>query len=224
MRHISRKTAALGFVLAGLLAFTGCAAAEDQSQPDYEDTKKMMVDMLKTDEGKQAIQEVLQDEKVRENFVVDQFFVKDTIEDTLTTAKGKNFWNEMSQDEEFRKTLAESMQERNEQVLKGLMKDPEYQEMLMNVMQDPEMEDEYLELIKSKEYRREVMNIMAEAFESPYFISRLQDIMSKVAEEQLEKQEEEGQNGQQQDEQGEQAAPEEEEGQEMGQGGGSGGN
>jgi spore germination protein D len=221
MRHVFTKTAALSFVLVGLLLFTGCAAVEDQSQPDYEDTKKMMVDMLKTDEGKQAIQEVLQDEKVRESFVVDQVFVKDTIENTLTTAQGKNFWTEMSKDEEFRKTLAESMQERNEQVLKGLMKDPEYQGMLISVMQDPEMEDEYLELMKSKEYRKEVMNIMAEAFESPYFISRLQDIMSKVAEEQMAKQEEGQDESSQQEE--EPSSAEEEESQ-MGQGGGSGGN
>ncbi|WP_096438248.1 spore germination lipoprotein GerD [Alteribacter populi] len=193
MNNVGKK-AALSLLVFCLLAFTGCAAMEEQNtQPDYESTKKMMVDMLKTDEGKQAIQEILQDEQVRQSIILDQAFVKDTIESTLTTEQGKGFWEEMMKDTEFTKSLAESMQEENEQVLKGLMKDPEYQGMLIDVMKDPEMEDEYLELMQSKEYRTQVMNIMTEAFESPYFIARLNTVLAKVAEEQMKKQDDEEQ-------------------------------
>ncbi|RNA66242.1 spore germination lipoprotein GerD [Alteribacter keqinensis] len=214
------KKAALSFFITCLLVTSGCAAMEDQSsQPDYEDTKKMMVDMLKTDEGKQAIQEVLQDEKVRSSVVMDQVFVKDTIENTLTTTQGKGFWEEMMKDAEFKKSLAESMQQKNEDVLKGLMKDPEYQQMFVDVMHDPEMEEHYLELMQSKEYRQQVMNIMAEAFESPYFVARLNQILGDVAKEQMEKQDEENKK---QEEQQDDSAQEEEDqmGQTSGQGGG----
>ena len=42
-----------------LLLTAGCAPAESGGgEPDYEETKKMVVDILKTDDGKKAIQEV----------------------------------------------------------------------------------------------------------------------------------------------------------------------
>ncbi|MCT8136486.1 spore gernimation protein GerD [Anaerobacillus sp. CMMVII] len=192
-----------------LLLFTviliaGCAAVEDQgSQPDYESTKKMMVDMLKTDEGKKSIQEVLSDDEVKQEIVLEQALVKETIQQVLTSEKGKEFWQELMQEPEFAKAFAESLQTEVEKVLKNLMKDPEYQGMMMDILQDPEMEKASLDLMKSKEYRQQVTNIMAEAFESPYFKAQVNDILGKVASEQMkkeaketegEKQGEEGQN------------------------------
>nr|WP_255245287.1 spore germination lipoprotein GerD [Evansella sp. LMS18] len=172
---------------------TGCAAAEGQSnsQPDYENTKKMMVDMLKTDEGKQAIKEALEDEEIKGALVMEQDFVRDTVTSTLTSDAGKEYWTTVMKDPEFAKSFAESIQQENEKIIKNLMKDPEYQGMMITILQDPEMEEEYLELMQSKAYRQQVMTVMTEAFESPYFISRLNEIMGKVAEEQMKKKEEE---------------------------------
>ncbi|WNF36984.1 spore germination lipoprotein GerD [Bacillaceae bacterium IKA-2] len=168
-----------------------CAATEDQgSQPDYESTKKMMVDMLKTDEGKKSIQEVLSDEEVKQEIIMEQALVKETIQQVLTSEKGKEFWEELMQDPEFAKVFAESLQEEIEKVMKNLMKDPEYQAMMMDILQDPEMEKSALDLMKSKAYRQQVMLIMADAFESPYFKAQVNDILGKVASEQMKKEEE----------------------------------
>ncbi|WP_100406030.1 spore germination lipoprotein GerD [Bacillus solitudinis] len=184
-------------LLRGLIVFclsvfiiTGCATAENggKNQPDYESTKKMMVDMLKTDEGKQAIQEIMEDEEVRKVLVMDSAFVKKTIQDTLTSEEAQKFWQDTMQDPEFAKTFAESMQTENEKILKGLMKDPEYQGMMLTILQDPEMESNVLEIMKSKEYRQQVMTIMSESFESPFFTAKVNEILSKVAEKQMEKQ------------------------------------
>ncbi|MBB5174947.1 spore germination lipoprotein GerD [Texcoconibacillus texcoconensis] len=178
-----------------IVLMTGCAAAEEQSQPDYESTKKMMVDMLQTDEGKQSIQEILQDEEVQQSLIIEDEFVKDTIQETLTTEKGKEFWQVMMEDPEFAQTFAESMQEENEQVLKHLMNDPEYQEMMMEILKDPEMEQSYLELMESKEYRQQVMNVMNEALESPLFVGKLKNILDDVVEEQMNQQNENQEEG-----------------------------
>ncbi|MBU9710768.1 spore gernimation protein GerD [Bacillus tamaricis] len=166
---------------------------EDQqsSQPDYESTKKMMVDMLKTDEGKEAIKEVLQDEEVKKELVMEESFVRETVQTTLTSDAGKEYWTSLMQDPEFAKSFAESMQNQNEQILKSLMKDPEYQGMMISVMKDPEMEEEYLEIMQSKEYRQQVLNVMSDAFESPYFVAKLNEIMGNVAQKQMEKQDKE---------------------------------
>lgn len=171
-----------------VLLLPACAAMEEQSsQPDYESTKRMMIDMLKTDEGKKAIQEVINDDEVRQELIMDQAFVKETIQKTLTSEHGKQFWQELMQEPEFAKSFAENIQQENEKLIKNLMKDPEYQDMMMDILQDPEMEKAALDLLKSKEHRQQVMNIMADAFESPYFKARINEILGKVASEQMEK-------------------------------------
>lgn len=177
----------LCFIIIGL---SGCAAGAEENgggSNDYESTKKMMVDMLKTDEGKKAVQEVLSDEEVKQEILMDQAFVKQTIQQTLTSEKGKEFWQEIMKDPEFAKSFAETMQKENEKILKSLMKDPEYQSMMMDILKDPEMEKAILDLLKTKEYRQQVMNIMTDAFESPYFKAKINETLSKVAKEQMEK-------------------------------------
>ncbi|KMK74909.1 spore germination lipoprotein GerD [Alkalihalobacillus pseudalcaliphilus] len=173
-----------------LFLATACAAAENGNNPDYDSTKKMMVDMLKTDDGKKAIHEIMTEEEYRHDLVMDNLFVRQTIQETLTSDTGKKYWQETMQDPEFAKTFAETMQAENEKILKRLMKDPEYQQMMMDIMKDQDVQNSILELLKAKEYREQTMNIMAEAFESPYFIAKVNEILSKVTEEQLEKQDE----------------------------------
>lgn len=185
------KKATYVFIFTLLLTIiASCAQAENGngSTPDYESTKKMMVDMLKTDEGKKAIQEIMGDEELQKEIVMDNDFVKQTIQQTLTSEAGRKFWQDVMKDPEFAKTFAESMQTENEKMLKGLMKDPDYQAMMITILQDPEMEAAILETMKSKEYRQQVMTIMTEAFESPFFTAKVNEILTKVAQQQLEKQ------------------------------------
>ncbi|OLO27134.1 spore gernimation protein GerD [Alkalihalophilus pseudofirmus] len=168
---------------------TGCATAEGggNSQPDYESMKKMMVDMLQTDEGKKAISEAITDEEVQQELIMEQAFVKQTIQQTLTSEQGKAFWQQTMQDPEFARALAESIKPETEKMLKALMKDPEYQQMMMDILKDPEMEKAALDLMRTKEYRQQVMTIMADAFESPFFVSKVNQILGKVTAEQLQK-------------------------------------
>jgi spore germination protein D len=167
-----------------LLLFSGCAQQNSEgSQPSYDGTKKMMVDMLKTDEGKEAIHELMTEEDMREEFVMDQDMVKKTIQDTLTSEEGKKYWQEILKDPELAKTFAQSMQQENEKMLKALMKDPEYQTMLIDVLKDPEMEKSALELMKTKEYREQLNTVMQENFDSPYFQEKLNEMLKKIAEE-----------------------------------------
>ncbi|WP_017729550.1 spore germination lipoprotein GerD [Halalkalibacterium ligniniphilum] len=177
-----------------LILLGGCAATENSGEngPDYENTKKMMVDMLKTDEGKKAIQELMTDEEMRKDLVMDNAFIKQTIQNTLTSEEGKKFWQDTMKDPEFAKTFAESLQTENEKIIKALMKDPEYQQMMMDIMKNPEMEQAVLDLFKSKEYRQQVMTVMSEAFESPFFVAKVNEILSRVAEKQMQKQEQSG--------------------------------
>lgn len=174
------------FVLpaAFLLLAAGCAPTETGGgQVDYEETKKMVVDILKTDDGKKAIQEVMGDDGMKEKLIMDQPVVTDTIEKTLTSEKGMDFWKKSFEDPKFAESVAKSMKKENEQLLKNLMKDPEYKGMMIEVMKDPELEKELTTVLKSKEYREHLQKVMTETFESPLFKAKLQALIVKAAEE-----------------------------------------
>lgn len=168
-----------------LLLAAGCAAPAESAggQVDYEETKKMVVDILKTDDGKKAIQEVMGDDGMKEKLIMDQPVVIDTVEKTMTSEKGMEFWKKSFEDPKFAESVAKSMKKENEKLLKDLMKDPEYKGMMIEVMKDPELEKELTTLLKSKEYREHLQKVMTETFESPLFKAKLQALIVKAAEE-----------------------------------------
>ncbi|WP_141434151.1 spore germination lipoprotein GerD [Bacillus sp. 03113] len=167
-----------------LCLLASCAPQEEgKSQIDYDQTKKMVVDILKTDDGKKAIKEVMSDEKLKQQLIMDQAIVSETIEKTLTSEKGTDFWKKSFEDPKFAASMAKSMEKENEQLLKNLMKDPEYQGMLIDVFKNPELEKEVTTILKSKEYREHLKKVVSETFESPLFKAKIQDILLKAASE-----------------------------------------
>ncbi len=173
-----------GLPVSLLLLAGGCAPAETGAgQVDYEETKKMVVDILKTDDGKKAIQEVMGDDGMKEKLIMDQTVVTDTIKTSLTSDKGMEFWKKSLEDPKFAESMAKSMKAENEKLLKNLMKDPEYKGMMIDVMKDPELEKELTNVLKSKEYREHLQKVMSETFESPLFKAKLQALIVKAAEE-----------------------------------------
>lgn len=176
--------------LAGLfsiLLMGGCGQVEMEAKADYDETKKMVVDILKTDDGKKALQEVLSDDSMKEKIIMDQQVVTETIQTTLTSDKSAEFWKKSFEDPKFAETMAKSMKDEHAELLKSLMKDPEYKGMLLEVIKDPEVEKEVTDILKSKEYREHLQKVITETFESPLFQAKIQDILLKAAMEVKEK-------------------------------------
>lgn len=166
-----------------LFLTTGCAQEESSSgQLDYEQTKKMVVDILKTDEGKKAIQEVMSDEELRKELIMEQSVVSETIQNTLTSEKGAKFWKKNFEDPKFAESMAKSMEKENEHLLKNLMNDPDYRGKLVEIMKDPEFEKEMTELLKSNEYRDHLKQVVTETIESPLYQAKIQELLLKAAE------------------------------------------
>ena len=89
----------VAFLLTSLFIIcSGCSSNNTSDEMDYEKTKKMIVDILKTDDGKKAIQEILSDESVKSELIMNQDIVTKTIEKTLTSKKGKKFWEKAFKD------------------------------------------------------------------------------------------------------------------------------
>ncbi|WRP06787.1 spore germination lipoprotein GerD [Rossellomorea aquimaris] len=164
-----------------LLSACGGGGETGSGKMDYEETKKMVVDILKTDDGKKAIEEVMSDEKMKSELIMDQGVVTDTISKTLTSEKGTEFWKKSFEDPKFAEAMAKSMKDGNEKLLKDLMKDPEYQGMMMDLLKDPEFKKELTEALKSQEYREHLQKVITETFESPLFKAKLQDVLLKAA-------------------------------------------
>ncbi|MBB6447568.1 spore germination lipoprotein GerD [Bacillus benzoevorans] len=179
-----KKVISLLLPFLALLLITGCnQEVAGNGQLDYEQTKKMVVDILKTDDGKKAIQDVMSDEKLRQELIMDQAIVTETIQTTLTSDKGIDFWKKTFQDPKFTETIAKSMQKEQEQVLKNLMNDPEYRGKLIEVLKDPELAKEMSDLLKSNEYREHLKQVVTETIESPLYQTKIQELLLKAAEE-----------------------------------------
>lgn len=169
------------FLLVGILS--GCSDSESSSQMDYDQTKKMIVDILKTDDGKKAIRDVISDEEIKQNLVMNEKTINTTIEKTLTSDKAADFWKENFKDPEFAETMAKSMKTENEKLLKNLMKDSEYRKMMVELLQDPSIESEIKKVLKSTEYREHLEKIMQETMDTPTFKSKFQELLDKAAKE-----------------------------------------
>lgn len=192
------KTKRTILVILSLLGIflTSCAASDESkgNEVSYEETKKMIVDILKTDEGKKALQEVLSDEQFKQEIIMNQEETKKAIEETLVSEKGKQFWEQQLKDEKFAQAFAKSMEKPFEDLMKGLMNDPEYQKKMMELMQNPEMEKNYTKLIKSNEMRSHFQKLIQETFENPMFKAEIFDMLKKIADEQLNSQSQESSN------------------------------
>ena len=154
-----------------------------EGQIDYDQTKKMVVDILKTDDGKKAIQDVMTDDKMKEKLVMDQKVVSDTIQQTLTSDKATEFWKKTFSDPKFAQGVAKNMRTENESLLKALMNDPEYRNMMTEVFKEPEIQKEMADALKSKDYRAHLQTVISETMESPLFKAKIEDILLKAASE-----------------------------------------
>ncbi len=168
-----------------ILVLASCSSGDSSgaSQLDYDQTKKMVVDILKTDDGKKAIQDVMSDEKVKEKLVMDQKVVSDTIQQTLTSDKAVEFWKKTFSDSKFAEGVAKNMRTENEKLLKDLMNDPEYRAMMIQVFKEPEIQKEMADALKSKDYRAHLQSVITETMDSPLFKTKMEEILIKAANE-----------------------------------------
>lgn len=183
-------------LLAGSLGGCGGSSSGSSDQDmDYEKTKKMVVDILKTDDGKAAIQQIMEDDQMKQNLVMDQKMVQETIQQTLTSDKGKEFWTKTFEDPKFSEAFAKSIQTEHEKVIKQLMKDPDYQAMMIEILQNPEMQQQMGTALKSQQSRKDIQQVVLDTISSPLFKARIQDGLLKAAQEMSQSGKQQGQEG-----------------------------
>ncbi|WP_163971982.1 spore germination lipoprotein GerD [Oceanobacillus halotolerans] len=171
----------------GLALFiTACGGGQSTSGEDgeYDTTKKMVVDILQTEDGKKALREILTDEEMKEELVINSEVVKSSISNTLTSDKGTEMWSKLFEDPEFVKTYAESISSEQKKLMKDLMSDSEYQQQMLDVLKDPKMSDQILSVLKGQEFQSHLEESIQQTLETPTFQAKIQEILIKAAEKQ----------------------------------------
>jgi spore germination protein D len=166
------------------MILTSCSSGDSSSggQVDYDQTKKMVVDILKTDDGKKAIQDVMSDDSMKQKLVMDQQVVSNTIQQTLTSDKATDFWKKTFSDPKFAQGIAKNMKSENQKLLKELMNDPEYRAMMIQVFKEPEIQKDLADALKTKDYRTHLQQVISETIESPLFEAKMEQLLLKAAE------------------------------------------
>ncbi|MFS0675143.1 spore germination lipoprotein GerD [Ornithinibacillus sp. 179-J 7C1 HS] len=167
-----------------LLLMSACGGEAAPKEADYDTTKKMIVDILQTEDGKKALGEILADEKMQQQLVIDSATVKQAIDETLTSKKGADMWKKLFEDPKFVETFYKSIEEDQKKLMKDLMKDSEYQKQMMDLLQNPEMTEQQIQTLKSQQFRAHLEETIQQTLESPLFQAKIQEILLKAAEEQ----------------------------------------
>ncbi len=167
---------------------------------DYDQTKKMVVDILQTEDGKKALQDIITDDKMKQHLIMETDVVKESVTQALVSEKGAEMWQKLFDDPTFVESFNQSMAEEQKKLFKSLMNDSEFQKQMLELLQDPEMSKQTLSVLKSQQFREHLEETIQQTLDTPTFQARMQDIILKAAEkkQQQEKSNEEGQSGNQQ--------------------------
>lgn len=182
---------------------TACNGNSGQSQsPDYEATKKMVTDLMKSEDGKKAIAEVIAEDSTQQLYVINDDTVKTAIEEALTSEKGKEFWTKMFTDHEFVKTFSEAMISQQEDVFKRLMADSSYQEKMLELFANPEFGQMIQSQLKNQQFKGHLEESIQETLESPLFQATVAEIVVQHAKKIVSEESEEGGGGSGQESEG----------------------
>ncbi|HEY0827880.1 MAG TPA: spore germination lipoprotein GerD [Bacilli bacterium] len=174
-----------------LLSSCGSDAAGQNNTLSYEETKSMVVDILKSEDGQKAISEAYAGghgqsgggAKMKMLSSPEGQQIQIAVKDILTDPSYPQYLEHMMTDPRFAGEFAKAVQKENKQIHKDLLKDPEYQTLMMDMMKNSEMKKMITEVMKGPEYRQQAMTLVQESLENPLFRLELIDLMKKALEE-----------------------------------------
>ncbi|GFR39447.1 germination protein GerD [Insulibacter thermoxylanivorax] len=179
-----------------ILLLASCAAQQPSSGADYKEIKSMVIDILKTEEGKKAIEEAQKSSEQSSGAIMQMLSspqgqqIQMAVKEVLTDPKYPEYLKQMMTDPKFAGEFAKAVQEANKDIHKQLMTDPEYQSLLIDIMKQEDFKKIIMEVMKGKEYRQQTMTIMQEAIENPLFRLELMELLKKAMEEESKSKEE----------------------------------
>lgn len=149
---------------------------------DYDQTKKMVVDILQTDEGKKVLQETITDDKMKQHLVMESDVVKQSINDMLDSEESAEMWKRLFEDPSFVESYQKSMAEEQKKLFSSLMNDAAFQKQMLELLQNPEMSKQTLSVLKGQQFREHLEETIQQTLETPLFQAEIQKLLLEAAE------------------------------------------
>ncbi|MBW4084624.1 spore germination lipoprotein GerD [Paenibacillus sp. S150] len=189
-----------GFLLCMTVALTACGSEQSSSssgQGSYKEMKTMVVDILKSEEGKKAVEEALSTPssgsegssvsglsmKMMPLQTTEQ--IRIAVKDTITAPEYQKEIEKIMTDPQFAGDFAKAINSQSKELHLQLIKDPSYQKSVAEIMKSPEMMKMFLDLTKTSDYRKQSMTIMQEAMQNPLFRMEVLDLLKTVVQDEL---------------------------------------
>ncbi|MNO44907.1 Spore germination protein GerD precursor [compost metagenome] len=187
-------------VLSMVMALTACGGEQSSSssgQVSYKEMKTMVVDILKSEEGKKAVEEALSTPssgsegsstsglsmKMMPMQTTEQ--IRLAVKDTITAPEYKKEFEKIMTDPQFAGDFAKAINSQSKELHLQLIKDPSYQKSVAEIMKSPEMMKMFLDLTKTSDYRKQSMTIMQESMQNPLFRMEVLDLLKTVVQDEL---------------------------------------
>lgn len=192
-KFIGSVSLALSFVM----VLTACGSEQSSSssgQGSYKEMKTMVIDILKSEDGKKAVEESLSSSSSEGTSGMNMKMMslqtstdlKTAVKDTLTAPEYQKKIEKIMTDPKFAGDFAKAIQSQSKELHLQLIKDPTYQKSVEAIMKSPEMMTMFLNLTKTSDYRKQSMKTMQEAMQTPIFRMEVLNLLKKVVQEELE--------------------------------------
>lgn len=169
------------YFLYGIIAIllVGCSSG-GSSSPSYEETKKQVIDVLQTEDGKKVLREILKDQNFRDLLVFQHDEVQTAMETTLLSEKAEQFWKDVfDENPKMKEAFAKSMNEEMKNLQTQLLQDAKYQEQLIKFFDQPDMQKQLESILKGTTIRKEIEKVVEETIENPMMQSKWQELIRK---------------------------------------------
>lgn len=188
------------FIVSSIFLLSGCLDRSADKQTDYEQTKKMVVDILQTEEGKKALADIMQDDKMKEFIIFESDEIKNTITEGLASDGAKDSFKQLFDDPSFVKKFVETMSDEQKKLYKDLMTDATFQKQMLELLQNKEMMEFLITTMRGQEFREHLEETIIETLQSPLFEAKIQEFLAeegkkkekKADKEEKDKEQEEG--------------------------------
>jgi spore germination protein D len=178
-------------ILTILVSSCGSDSSPKAQGTDYNQTKTIVMDILKSDDGKKAVQNASQgagggggaqtqgqgQSQIKLLSAGDSLQLQMVVKDVLTSPENNKFLQDMMKDPKFAGDFAKAIQAQTKQMNKDLLKDPQYQALMIDVMKNPDHEKMILDIMKTAPYRQQMMTVIQESMQSPLFRADLVELL-----------------------------------------------
>lgn len=185
----------MGLICVLVTALTACGSEQSSSssQTGYKEIKSMVVDILKSDEGKKAVEEAMNggassgggmSMKMLSSASTEE--IRTAVKDTITAPEYEKKIEEIMKDPKFAGDFAKAISSQSKDLHQQLIKDPTYQKSVQDIMKSPEVTKMFLDMTKSSDFRKQSMTIMTEAMQNPLFKMEVMEMLKSVVKSELE--------------------------------------